>query len=418
MPIPTFSVDERAIELAKFDNQLAFAMDSCKVDGDLQAHIAKTGIFSLSRFANLTDDVAEFKKILKDELGLDPAAGMAMRLSISDVVDAWTCAKAMVNKRAEIVADARVNETPLIVQKGDYRAMQKAYENKYGKIPKSEIPGRYFLGTKIEEVVENEPRVELLIEVACRQDHESDIWTPVFGEDGRVKTRKGSLVRVPPPKDGEELRTRHRLIGNAWIMAHLNHTNRPWLANVTPKTWSDFTDFIVGDTVNKYQADLPGGRKSPLPAWDTVLHYEYQLRLAAYELVASGTPLEAALKEVIKCGNIRQMHFTTPCQFSLGLAKGNAWKPREPESAVEKIKNVFLKPTKGGDTKGDKGNPKGKGKGKGKKGSSEKNKRKFCYAYNNGNDCNGSCGFVHACQYCGETHPKVACEKLKNKKGE
>ena len=424
MPIPTFTDVEMAVELAKFDGQLAYIMDSAKVDPNIQAHLAKNNIKSLSRFANLGDDPSEVKKVLKDDLALAATDGLAVRLAISDVIDAWTNARALVSKKAEVVAEARVNETPLIVQKADHKLMLQAYVKKWGKVPDCEVPGRYFLGTKIEEVIDNDPKVELLTEVACKQEHESDTWTPVFGEDGRVRTRKGTLIKVPAPRDGDELRIKHRLICNAWMMSHLNHQNRPWLAQVTPKTWSDFTDYILGEECNRYQADLPGGRKSPWPNWETVMHYEYQLRKAAYKLVAAGTPMDVALEAVTKCGNIRQMHFTTPCQIVItqGAAssggKGNQWGNPSPWNGpwvdpADKIKNAFLKPQKAiGNGKGkDKGGKKGDKKGD--KGSKGKGRRKLCYAFNNGNECDGNCGFLHACQNCGGEHPKIGCKKKK-----
>ena len=445
MPIKVYDAAETATHLATLESQLAFVLDNGNVDTNIQAHMACSGVNTLSRFAHLAEDIPDLKKVLSEELGLKASDSMAIRLQITDIVDSWTNAKAMVTKRAEIVADARVNESALSVLKGDHKVMLKAYEAKWGKMPRVEVPGRYFLGTKIEEVIENDPKPELLTEVACKQDHESELWTPVFGEDGRVKTRKGSLTKVPPPRDGDELRLRHRLIANAWIMVHLNHTNRPWLAKVTPKTWADFTDFIMGEYVAKYQVDLPNGSKSPLPAWDTVLHFEYQLRKAAYEKISEGMNMEVALVTVMGDGNIRQLHFTTPCQFALGIRANNQMGGQndhyrrqqfpalmDGEVAANNIRNVFQKPNKnkngkgkgrGGANKGGKGNQdKGNG-GRGQrtthmggKASSKKNGRGVCYAYNNGNPCDGQCGFLHTCQKCGGDHAKVSPLCPQNKK--
>ena len=427
MPVKVYDAVETATHLAALDSQLAFVLDNGNVVANVQAHMASNGITTLSRFAHLAEDIPDLKKVLSEELGMKATDSMSVRLQITDVVDAWANAKAMVSKRAEVVADARVNESALAVAKGDHRVMLKSYEAKYGKMPRTEVPGRYYLGTKIEEVVENDPKPELLTEVACKQDHESELWTPVFGEDGRVRTRKGSLTKVPAPKDGDELRLRHRLIANAWIMVHLNHTNRPWLANVVPKTWSDFTDFIMGEQVSKYQVDLPNGQKSPLPAWDTVLHYEYQLRKAAYEKITEGMAMEVALTSVMACGNIRQLHFTTPCQFALGMARGkgqgNRWNAAEVnDSAANNIRNAFQKPDgKNKNRKGGRGNKGGGNKGgnkggqqKGGKGASKQ--RGKCFAYNNGNDCDGECGYVHACQKCNGAHKKIDNICPKNKK--
>ena len=119
------------------------------------------------------------------------------------------------------------------------------------------------------------------------------------------------------------------------------------------------------------------------------------------------------------------MHFTTPMQF--GLTAGNARKqdaaaPRD-DVLARNVREVFK-----GDTdkknKGEKGKGEDKAKGKGKGGKDKDtyvkvNGRQICFAYNNGNACDGKCGRLHICQRCNGTHPKIdtkACPKAK--KGE
>ena len=412
MPIVQYDEAAKIIAFSKLESQLAFALDNANVDQNFQAHLATSGVTTLARFVHLAEDVPEFKKVIEKDLGLIATESMAMRLLTCDVVNAWTSAKALLVRKCEVTAEARVNETALAVGTGDHRVMLAAYSAKWGKMPKSEVPGRYFLGTKIEEVVENEPKPELLTEVSCKQDHESDIWTPVWNESGQVRTKKGALTKVAPPADGDDLRKRHRLICNAWIMAHMNHTNRPWLKNVTPKTWSDLTDFIMGEMVAKFQVELPNGKMTPLPAWSTVLHYEFQIRKAAYELVSEGAPMDKALEDAMKDGNLRQLHFTTPCQFAM-VNKPNQQTPKNHADLADNIKNAFTadynKPTKGA------GKGKGRGKGKGGKNTKgDKTKKKggkkgFCYNYNNEKPCDSNCIYTHSCQTCKGNHPRTQC---------
>ena len=412
MPVKVYDEAEKIIAFALLESQLAFALDNAGVDQNFQAHLATCGVTTLARFVHMAEDVVELKKVLEKDLGLVSGESMALRLICCDVVNAWTNAKALLAKKCEMTAEARVSETALAVGTGDHKVMLAAYTAKHGKLNKSEVPGRYFLGTKIEEVVENEPKPELLTEVSCKQDHESDIWTPCFNEQGQVRTRKGSLTKVAPPIDGDDLRRRHRLIGNAWIMAHMNHTNRPWLKNVTPKTWSDFTDFVMGELVAKFQVELPNGKMTALPAWSTVLHYEFQIRKAAYELVAEGVPMEKALESAMKDGNLRQLHFTTPCQFALN-SKPIQQVVRNHTDLADNIRNAFPAIE-------DRKVPKGKAKGKGKKGvkggKNDKVKKGkggkakgVCYAFNNGTACDANCGFNHICQTCKGEHPRTEC---------
>ena len=105
MPIRVYDAVETATHLATLDSQLAFVLDNGNVEANVQAHMACNGINTLSQFAHLAEDIPDLKKVLGEELGLKASDSMAVRLQITDVVDAWANAKAMVSKRAEIVAD-------------------------------------------------------------------------------------------------------------------------------------------------------------------------------------------------------------------------------------------------------------------------------------------------------------------------
>ena len=120
--------------------------------------------------------------------------------------------------------------------------------------------------------------MERLTEVGCRDDAEDTPFTPVWGEDGRILPKKGAPSRVPKPRDPTELRTRHRVLGNAWIMAHRCMPNRPWLEGMAPEVWADFTDYVCGDEVARFQGKLPNKRKADPPSWELVLDFEHEMR--------------------------------------------------------------------------------------------------------------------------------------------
>jgi hypothetical protein len=270
---------------------MVLILDKIKVPAEMQSYLSACGINTLSRFALLGDDVKEVKGVLKDELSLDSAEGIDMRMQIADVVAAQKLAVIQFQEESERMARARASETTLAVPVSEHKAIRRAYEAIHGELPIAEVPGRYYLGMKIDQATENDPIAEKLTEVCSRQENESEVWTPCFGQDGRMVTKKGAPQSRPKPKDAEELRNRHRIIGSAWVMVHLQHANRTWLQDLTVRDWEKITDYVVGDKVAKFQIRQEGGGLTQPPSWFIVLHYEYELRRKAYELITEGNSM-------------------------------------------------------------------------------------------------------------------------------
>ena len=60
---------------------------------------------------------------------------------------------------------------------------------------------KYEICRKLEQVIENDPRVEDLREVCSVDDGETGGWTPMYNETGKVQIQKGALKKVPAPLD-------------------------------------------------------------------------------------------------------------------------------------------------------------------------------------------------------------------------
>ena len=424
MAPPTYPVAERTDLIAILKPNLAFVLAKAEVDMNFQAHMAKCGVTSLARFAMLGDDQATVETTLKDDLSLDKSENLAMKMMAADVVSAWSVARIKHQKAAELEADAQLAEQSITVPLSDHKLMRKAWEKINGEMPLAETPGRYFLGTKIDQAAEDEPIVEKLTEVSSKKENESEIWTPCYDASGRIQSKKGAPVKVKRPSDSEELRRSHRLIGNAWMMVHLQHSNRPWLEGLCLKDWSDFTDYVVGEKCAKYYINFESGRNTSYPSWHVVLNYEHELRRKAYEMVTKGVTLKQALKDVIEHDGTRGTHFSTPYQIEVGLAGAGAGKGGKGSAGghfgVTAIKDAFGKGSGAASSalevwkpqKQPKGGKPTKGKGKkGKDGKQKKhfklNGRNICFAYNKGEKCDGQCGMVHVCQLCLLEHPMI-----------
>ena len=152
--------------------------------------------------------------------------------------------------------------------------------------------------------------MEKLCDVTSREEGEEEALTTEVGKDGRLSIRKGAKKEVKPPTDAEELRTRYRVLANAWLFASSRHPNRVWLADFAEATYTKLADYLLGPKVFQLRATLnPNSPDTgPTASWDTVLRYEFEIRRAAYELVrADGFTLDAALTAAAKDSEVRNL---------------------------------------------------------------------------------------------------------------
>ena len=141
-----------------------------------------------------------------------------------------------------------------------------------------------------------------------------------------------------------------------------------------------------------------------------VLAYEHACRKKAYELVIEGdndkeVTLKEALIKVTKDQETRQKYFIEKLQCSRKRASPGAdpapdRKTKGNNKGKGKGSAAFQQKGKG------QGKAQAKTKTKGKGAAGDKRKKvttdgkPICFKYNNGDTCDGSCGFAHVCQYC------------------
>ena len=294
-------------------------------------------------------------------------------------------------------------------------------------------PGRFLVGSKLEQLIENEPIVEKLEEVTSREDGEDDVITPEITPSGQIRIRKGAAKKTAPPKDGEGLRAKYQLICNAWLFARTRYSNRHWIMSATKSTFNDLAEYILGELVNDLQSAKLGPSQTTItPDWDTVLGYEYELRKHAYKLVREGgLLLDEALAMAMKHEETRSIHLTA--QFHQQVARFesptdvNSKGEGSHQSRVDWSSKTlpWLRPTPYFPKKGKEGKGKQPGKGVGKNGKVHGQGGKtslytkmpggqlICFGYNNG-ECTGDCDMAHACQRCrqsGHAKGSAVCAK-------
>ena len=141
---------------------LKFLLDREGVAAEMQAKIYEAGILNMRQFAAFASDSDDLRKSLKEDFGLDPAAGLPTKIAISKIVVAWDAAKVRSQKLAEAEADAEVRQEAKPVRGTDFKVMREAYESKWWKLEKEQIPARVYIEKIAEGIERGEPRAEAL----------------------------------------------------------------------------------------------------------------------------------------------------------------------------------------------------------------------------------------------------------------
>jgi hypothetical protein len=229
MPLVVLNAIDHAAGMMKVQPDLRFLFEEVGVRQEVQGVLGHLGFGRMNRFAGLESSVEAVRTVLQTEFGLDPTVTLVARGDMCDLLAAWEAAKMQTKKEAELKVEANFNETSRPASTGETKAMLAAHEAVRGVLEHRLVPSRYLLGKKLEELMENQPEVERLVDITSKEDGDEDVLLPQLGKDGRIFVKKGAKKEVKVPKDPEELRLRYRLLTNAWMFAQSRHPNRNWL---------------------------------------------------------------------------------------------------------------------------------------------------------------------------------------------
>jgi hypothetical protein len=389
MPLLVLTAAQEAAAEDALSSDLQFIFEEVGVRRPVQLVFSHLGYGRLARFAGLEDTKELVRAVIALDFGLDPAASLAARGDLADALSAWEATKIQLERENQLRAEQRVGGLTSAATPLELKGMLAAYTARHGRLETRLIPGRYMLGLKLEQIQANEPEIEKLEEIVSRADGDEEFVSTEVMRDGHIAVKKGSKKLVDPPAGAEELRTCYRVLTNAWVFVSSRHPNRRWMADFSAETYGQLADYLLGPKVAALEStvDPPRPDLGPSPSWQIVLGYELEIRKAAYEAVrADGLTLHNAIAVKMRCQEIRSLSLITPFNFQL-----NSSSSRNRDSAGSRVlltanaatvkleRKVLASETLDG--------------------------RKICYKYNKKDGvCDGTCGFVHCCQYCFKTN--------------
>ena len=384
------------------------------MEEEVQLALFFNGITDLRIFAGLDETREKVRECLRADLGLDATDGMPQRRQVALVISAWEAARVQTSAVDLAKVEAKTHALPRPVGSTELAAMRKAVEAKVGSLRGNEVPSKAFIGLKLEQIDDNEPKVEDLREVSSVEDGETESLTGVIGPSGEFRVRKGSSS-IPLPTNAEGLRLRHRRIGLAWTFVASRHTNRRWLAGVSVEDYRQLSDYVLGARVADLSTKSPSGEIVGRITWSQVLDYDHEVRKLAYELVRTGAAatISEGLKAAMKDAETRQLHLIDPMALGGQMARGRSSAGEADAFQGSQKKKAKKFP---GNPNLPKGKSKGQGKGKTSKGPNGQTVytrtsagQNICFPYNGASGCRGNCGMAHVCQVCLGSHSMADC---------
>ena len=138
MAPPPYSDPQKQELIAKLKANLAYVLAKADVNVNSQAHLAKCGVTSLAWFAMLGEDQAGCVAMLKNDLLLDNEENLEAEILAADVLSAWSVARIMYEKAAELEADAQLAEQSRSVPVSEHKKMKKGLR----ELARHNAPGR------------------------------------------------------------------------------------------------------------------------------------------------------------------------------------------------------------------------------------------------------------------------------------
>ena len=280
---------EHTAAMEKGGADIRYMFGKEEVPATLQGIFYHIGITSISKLASFASDVADLKKVMLEDFGLDGTATIRDRVALGAVNVSWTKSVARASEQAKIDGELDAKRIAKPLPSSDCVAMRRSFEAKWWPLTEKWVPGRTYLEKRSDELEQGDMKAERLSEVICRDEDNNELMIPIWDQTGNLRVRKTGAT-VPEPINSEQLRYRITLMGTA-LMFLAARTDRLYLQGLTPQLFSTYLEYLLGDFVWNLVAQTPEGYSVGAPAWAQIVSYDYQIRKKAFiDMNNTGTP--------------------------------------------------------------------------------------------------------------------------------
>ena len=310
----------------KLEARLQAALTSAGVSDDNLNKFGDNDVLSVSIFANLADDVKDFRaKLDMMDIKADTLAGSIVQ---SAIVGVWKSMRVTTDVEDQAQAQRiQLNLKPSILPK-DLAALIKVFEktDERFKVTKYVCPSKTYFERKIGEV-ETTFEAEHLTLVTTGETEEKagtpndagleSLLVPMVAKTYRVSSKE---IRVAMPDNPEELRARLKTMGLAFVLLRLRFPSKAVLRTATMQMFQHYTDWLFGPDVWGKASLGVDGQPVATPALKHVLIYDYAIRQRVSDNMNGGMDIKLAFAEATADIDTRLTHFFGNVQLDIGSA--------------------------------------------------------------------------------------------------
>ncbi len=192
MPLIAITAEESQAGLASLEPEFLALLETKQAPLEVRALLGHLGVTRLSTFAHLEASEEAVRRMLTNDLGLDPADGMKTRISMAAMVEVWKTARQRVQVADEAAAEARAQGRPRDLMAPQAQSLRRAHSTIDGKLEDEEWPSRDYLAWRFSQFEEGEFRAESLSDVvnmvAAGDDGAEPSFSMLLMTTGKVAT--------------------------------------------------------------------------------------------------------------------------------------------------------------------------------------------------------------------------------------
>ena len=269
-PLPRFAMaapslpdlataEGRQEAIAKLDPDFHSLMERKSLPEVLQATTSNAGVI----YSVIGETAADVCQFATDHCNLDRGRQV---VEIAGQIDLWNACKTRIVTRHKAEAEAVSSALPPPLNKTEAQDQKSKFKNIYYTLEDKVSPSIGTLESLFEQMDSGELQVMSLVQVLSKEDQETEPLAATIDKSGTVKVKKGHC-ESKPPKSGEGLRQKIKLLGHCYIFTQLKYPNRHILRNVGPNLFHEYP----GEHVAGLRAKNSKGETVSTPSLDLVL---------------------------------------------------------------------------------------------------------------------------------------------------
>ena len=290
------TAEGRQEAIALLDPDFHGLMERKGISELIQARLSNAGVKSIGIFSVIGETAQDVRQFAVDQCHLERGRQV---VEIASVIDLWNACKSRMITRHKAEAEAVSSALPPPLNKTEAQDLKSKFETLHYELEDKVSPSIGTLESLFEQMDSGEMKVMSLVQFMSREDQETEPLAATIDKSGTGKVKKGH-GESKPPKSGQELRQKLKLLGHCYIFTQLKYPNRQVLRSIGPNLFSKYADFILGEHVAGLKAKNSRGETVSAPSLDLVLSYEYQVRKQMVKLMNENVEMAEALESAMR----------------------------------------------------------------------------------------------------------------------